>query len=199
MSFYGDSTLHTPNLDKLASESLIFDNAFIPVSICFPCGSCVATRMQPISISTHNMCTGQDYTGWGNRNYDDNGRKGPEGNKATQYAVVVPDAVKVFTQFLREKDYYCTNNFKTDMQFAVPMSAFDEKSDTAHHKNRKPGQPFFAIFNSMTTHESKIWKHTKDLVRVKPENVSLYSFFPENQTVRNDVARNYSNIEVFDD
>ena len=33
---------------------------------------------------------------------------------------------------------------------------WDESSATAHWKNRRPGQPFFAIFNIMDSHESRI-------------------------------------------
>ncbi len=198
LSFYGDSTAHTPNLDKLAKSSLIFDNAFTPVGVCAPSRSCIATGMYPISIGTHNMRTGQDYTGWGNRIYNDIGLKDPAGNKVIQYAVVVPPEVKVFTKFLREAGYYCTNRFKTDMQFATPMSAFDENSQKAHYKHRKPDQPFFSIFNSLTTHESKIWVYAKDSLRIDPEKVKLPSYFPDNPIVRTDVARNYSNIELFD-
>jgi len=198
LSFYGDSTAYTPNLDKLAKSSLIFDNAFTPVGVCSPSRSCIATGMFPISIGTHNMRTGQDYTGWGNRKYEDIGLSDPAGNKVIQYSVVVPPEVKVFTQFLREVGYYCTNRFKTDMQFATPMTAFDENSPTAHYKNRESGQPFFSIFNSMTTHESKIWVYANDSLRVDPKKVKLPAYFPDNPIVRTDVARNYSNIEIFD-
>ena len=198
LSFYGDSTAYTPNLDKLAKSSLIFDNAFTPVGVCSPSRSCIATGMFPISIGTHNMRTGQDYTGWGNRKYEDIGLVDPAGNKVIQYSVVVPPEVKVFTQFLREVGYYCTNRFKTDMQFATPMTAFDENSPTAHYKNREFGKPFFSIFNSLTTHESKIWVYAKDSLRIDPDKVKLPAYFSDDPIVRTDVARNYSNIELFD-
>ena len=36
LSFYGDTTAKTPNLDALANESLIYDNAFATTPVCGP-------------------------------------------------------------------------------------------------------------------------------------------------------------------
>ena len=41
-----------------------------------------------------------------------------------------------------------------------------------HWRNRKPGQPFFAVFNNMTTHESQIFRsatnRTSFTIRPRP-------------------------------
>ena len=36
LSMYGDSTASTPNLDRLAEESIIYNNAFATVGVCAP-------------------------------------------------------------------------------------------------------------------------------------------------------------------
>ena len=46
--------------------------------------------------------------------------------------------------------------FKTDYNFAAPLTAWDESSAKAHWRNRAKGQPFFAVFNTNTTYESRI-------------------------------------------
>ena len=199
LSFHGDSTAKIPSLDRLASQSLIYKNAFATVAVCSPSRSSIITGMYPISIGTHNMRTGKDIYGWGQRSYTgDSVLSDPEGNAICDYSVVLPEHVKCFTQYLREHGYYCINNAKTDYQFAPPLSAWDENGRTAHYKNRKPDQPFFAVFNLEITHESRIWMKAKDSLRIDPKQVPLPSYYPDTKTTRTDVARNYSNIEELD-
>jgi arylsulfatase A-like enzyme len=73
------------------------------------------------------------------------------------YEVVPPPEVKMMSEYLRAAGYYCTNNDKTDYQFVPTATAWDESSAVAHWQNRKPGQPFFAIFNLNVTHESQVF------------------------------------------
>ncbi len=57
---------------------------------------------------------------------------------------------------------------------------------------------FFAVFNFGVTHESRIWLNKNLPLTVASESVPLPAYYPENPVVRNDVARNYSNIELLD-
>ncbi|WP_111709797.1 sulfatase family protein [Lutibacter citreus] len=201
LSFYGDKTAHTPNLDKLAEKSLVFDNAFATVGVCAPSRSSIITGMYPVSIGTHNMRTGGDVQGWGNRTYKRSPKRkriDQEGIPFGTYSVVAPPEVKCFTTLLRKEGYFCTNNKKTDYQFAAPLSSWDENGETAHFKNRDKNQPFCSVFNLVVTHESRIWLLAKDSLRVNPKKVPLHSYWPDNDIVRTDMARNYSNIEMMD-
>lgn len=199
LSIYGDSTANTPNLDKLAAESLIYTNAFATVGVCAPSRSSIITGMYPISIGTHNMRAARDFYSWGLRKYDMPSKaKDIKGNNVPLYSVVTPPEVKCFTEYLREAGYYCTNNAKTDYQFAAPVSAWDANNSKAHWKNRADGQPFFAVFNLDITHESRIWLNKELPLTVNKETVPLPPYFPDNPVIRQDVARNYSNIELLD-
>ncbi len=199
LSFYGDSTAQTPALDKLAQSGMIFDYAFTTVGVCAPSRSSIITGMYPVSIGTHNMRTGRDYAGWGTRDYS-----GPSeatdinGENIPLYSAVIPDNVKCFTQYLREAGYFCTNNQKTDYQFAAPFTAWDENGPKAHWRHREPGQPFFSVFNYEVTHESRMWMNKHLQQTVSPNDVPLPPYFPDNPIVRQDVARNYSNIDLLD-
>ncbi|MBN1925227.1 MAG: sulfatase-like hydrolase/transferase [Prolixibacteraceae bacterium] len=199
LSFYGDSTASTPTLDKLAQSGMVYDYAFTTVGVCAPSRSSIITGMYPVSIGTHNMRTGRDYAGWGTRDYS-----GPSnatdinGDSVPLYSAVIPPHVKCFTEYLREAGYFCTNNQKTDYQFAAPVTAWDQNGPDAHWRNRKPGQPFFSVFNIEVTHESRIWLNKNLPLTVLPAEVSLPPYFPDNPVVRQDVARNYSNIELLD-
>src|SRR5690606_29191632 len=107
--------------------------------------------------------------------------------------------VKAFPEYLRAEGYYCTNNVKTDYQFVPPPTVWDENSNQAHYKNRKPEQPFFAIFNSTITHESQVWARSTHPLRVDPQDVTVPPFYPDTDSVRGDIARFYSNISELDD
>lgn len=199
LPMYGDSTAKTPNLDALAAESIVYENAFTVVGVCAPTRSAIITGMQPTAIGTMHMRTAKDMMSWGKREYKN---KIPvtdiNGDTVRQYAAVIPAEVKCFTEYLRAAGYYCTNNAKTDYQFAAPLTAWDENDNKAHWRNRPADMPFFSVFNFNETHESKLWKFADKPLTVRPEDVPVPPYFPDTETVRNEIARHYSNIELMD-
>ncbi|WP_345006808.1 sulfatase [Snuella lapsa] len=199
LSFYGDQTAKTPNLDKLATESLVFDNAFAVVGVCAPTRSSIITGMYPTSIGTMHMRTGQDVMSWGKRSYADHvDRNDISGNPIRQYAAVIPEYVKCFTEYMRAAGYYCTNNQKTDYQFAAPVTAWDENNSKSHWRHAPKDKPFFSVFNIGTTHESQLWKKSDLPLTVDPKTVPVPPYFPDNDATRETIARHYSNIELMD-
>lgn len=201
LSMYGDKTAKTPALDKLALESTIYDNAFSPVGVCAPTRSAIITGMYPTSIGTMHMRTAKDVDGWGKRSYELN----PEGirldinnEEVPQYSAVIPEEVKCFPEYLRSVGYFCTNNAKTDYQFAAPITAWDENGNNAHWRNRNEHQPFFSVFNINLTHESKIWSHSNKPLTVDPNSVKAPPYQVDSEISRKDIARHYSNVELMD-
>lgn len=196
---YGDAAAKTPVLDQLAAEGVRFTNAFTTVGVCAPSRSSIITGMYPASIGTHNMRTGKDITGISDGVYKkETGIVDPEGNSVPQYSAVIPTDVKCFTEYLRKAGYYCTNNNKTDYQFAAPITAWNENDSKAHWRNRPEGKPFFSVFNLNVCHESRIWKKKNDPLLIDPKSPELPPYFPEDSIVRQDVARKYSNITEMD-
>src|SRR5690606_33601108 len=99
--------------------------------------------------------------------------------------------------YLRQHGYYCTNNAKTDYNSDLDAAGiWDASSNTAHWKDRQPGQPFFAVFNSMTTHESSLFWPTAG--RAKPSDVRIPAFLPDTPEIRRDYASYYNLIEKMD-
>lgn len=199
LSFYGDNTAKTPNLNALAKESMVYDNAYAVVGVCAPSRSAIITGMYPTSIGTMHMRTGKDIQAWGKRDYKkETGRVDTEGNPIIEYAAVIPDYVKGFPEYLRKAGYFTSNHQKTDYQFAIPVTVWNQNSGKAHWRNRDKDQPFFSVFNYDVTHESKIWKNSKLPLTVSTESVPLPPYYQDTKTSRTDVARNYSNIELLD-
>lgn len=190
LASFGDSTARTPNLDKLAAEGVRYTNVFSTSGVCAPSRSALITGMYPTAIGSNNMRTWKRSSALKPDN--------PLYYEIPLYETVTPAAVKCFPEYLRSAGYYCTNNSKTDYQFAPPITAWDDSGNKAHWRNRPDEMPFFSVFNFGVTHESQIWKKSNDSLRVDPEKVPLPPYYPDNAIVRGDVARAYSNIEEMD-
>ncbi|NMB71430.1 MAG: sulfatase-like hydrolase/transferase [Bacteroidales bacterium] len=182
---YGDPVARTPNIDRLASQGVRFTNVFTTAAISAPVRAGIITGMYQTSIGCMHMRT----TSY--RSATDN---------PVRFTAVPPHYVKAFTEYLRAAGYYCTNNVKTDYQFAadpVPASIWDECSVTAHYKNRPDkNQPFFAVFNWTGTHESKNWELKN--IKTDPAKVKVPPYYPDTDTVRLTIAKLYDNIALLD-
>lgn len=178
---YGDTVVSTPNLDKLAREGIRYTNAYSVAGVCAPSRHAIITGIYPISTGGHNMRT--------------------TSNKVPglpNYGTVLPEDVRCFSEWMRAAGYYCTNNQKTDYQFQMPVTAWDECDVDAHWRKRPDDKPFFAIFNFITTHESRIWTQEGEPLLVEEDKIPIPPYHPENPLVRRAYARKYSNITEMD-
>ena len=201
LEVYGDKSINTPNIDRLAKEGITFTNAFATAGVCAPSRSSIITGMYPVSIGTHNMRTGPHYAyrepeAETYKSYI--GLKDIRGRNVPEYAAVPPPYVKVFTEYLRAAGYFTSNAAKTDYQFNSPITAWDEIGKDAHYKNRSKGQSFFSVFNHEITHESRVFMKKADPMLSEPQQVRIPKYFPDLPIVRQDVGRVYSNIIELD-
>ncbi len=180
---YGDAVARTPNIDRLAREGRRYTRVFTAAGVCSPNRSAIITGMHQASFGGHHMRT---LSG------------APYAPPPTPYSAVPPPYVKTFTEYLRAAGYYTTNNFKEDYQFETPVTAWDESSRQAHWRGRAEGQPFFAVFNLMTTHESQIWPKEGEVLVTDPAAVTVPPYYPDTPVVRADIARHYDNIARMD-
>ncbi len=182
MGCYGDPQARTPNLDRLASGGIRFDNAFSVCPVCAPSRSSIITGVYPSTLGTLHMRSQID----------------------------LPKTVKCFTEYLRGAGYYCTNNQKEDYNFKTPPTAWDESSGKAHFRNRpEKDQPFFAVFNFTITHESMIGTLPKDLgpnnlVLLEglephdPSKIQIPPFYPDTEVIQKHWAHYYDLITAMD-
>ena len=52
---YGDSLANTPNLDRLAKQSVIFDQAYATAPICAPARTCLITGLYATSLGSQHL------------------------------------------------------------------------------------------------------------------------------------------------
>jgi len=177
---YGDPYAITPNIDKLASEGVLYTGAFATGPVCAPSRSCLITGVYATSLGTQHL----------------------------RSEVKLPDKIRCFPQYLREAGYYCSNNFKKDYNF-VDVGAWDESSQEAHWRKRRASQPFFSVFNFLSTHQGQINGSDEEFLanygsKLKPEErhdpakVSLPPYYPDTPFVRKIWARYYDLITFMD-
>lgn len=177
---YGDRFAISPNIDRLASQGVRYTRAFTVAGVCAPSRSGIITGMYPSTLGSQHM----------------------------RSDIRLPSHVRCFPEYLRSAGYYCTNNAKTDYNFRVPRDAWDESSRSAHWRKRRPGQPFFAVFNIETSHESRILlrgapydRETARLTaaqRQDPLRFTLPPYYPDTPEVRRDWANDYELITAMD-
>lgn len=168
---YGDKFATTPHLDQLAKEGIRYQNAFAAAPVCAPSRFTLITGTYPPSMGTEHM----------------------------RSTYPVPDYVTFFPRFLREAGYYTSNNSKKDYNTPDQPEAWDESSAKATYKNRKNGQPFFAVFNLGVSHESSIHKSTPaDQLKHDPETVPLPPYHPGTKEMKHDWAQYYDKVEEMD-
>ena len=169
---YGDEYATTPNLDKLASSSVIYDNAFAAAPVCAPTRSTIITGMYANSLGTQHM----------------------------RSTYQIPEMVKFFPKYLREAGYYCTNNSKKDYNTIDQKEAWDESSREATYRNRKPGQRFFHIRNFTRSHESSIHDSIPmDQLKHDPEKAPIPPYHPVTPEMKHDWAQYYDRISQMDE
>jgi arylsulfatase A-like enzyme len=168
---YGDALARTPAIDGLARDGVRFENSFSEAPVCAPSRFSIITGMHAESCGPAHHMRAQ-------------GRL-PAGVTAG------------FPALLRGAGYYCTNNAKTDYNAPIDMAAtWDESSGRAHWRNRPAGAPFFAVFNTNTTHESSMFGYEPGATR--PEDMRIPAYLPDTPTQRADRAHYYDQIAKMD-
>ncbi len=167
---YGDAYATTPNIDALAAKSLRYRTCWSNAPVCAPARTTIISGVYPPSSGAEHMRSN----------------------------VPMSASMKMSPQLLREAGYYCTNNSKEDYNLIKPPGVWDESSGKAHWKNRRSGQPFFAVFNHTITHESQIRKRPHKAVH-DPAKVRVPAYHPDTPEVRQDWAQYYDNLTTMDE
>jgi uncharacterized sulfatase len=169
MGCYGDANARTPNVDALAAKGMIFTRAWSTAPVCAPARTAIISGLYPSSSGGLHM----------------------------RSMVALPAELKLYPQFLREAGYYCVNNSKEDYNVRKTGKLWDESSAKADWKNRADGQPFFAIFNSIKSHESQIRTRPHRQI-ADPARMRVPAYHPDTPEVRQDWAQYYDKVSEAD-
>ena len=183
---YGNKVAKTPVMDKLAAEGTRFTSAYSTGSVCSPSRNALILGCKTFTLGT--------------------------GNHRSNYPI--PDNMTGFPKYLRDAGYYTSNNSKTDYNTSaakrIIQEAWDESSGQAGWWKRKAGQPFFAVFNSMSSHQSRTMtepfaQYKKQIIdqlaeskQTKDADVLLPPFFRDSPDMRKQAARIYNSITKTD-
>ena len=184
---FGDPDAITPNIDKLAKQSVRYTRAFASAPVCSPSRSCLIQGTYPTTLSTQQMRSG----------------------------FPLPPNMTGFPALLRKHEYYTTNNVKTDYNSGnfeeIIKSSWNENSSSAHWRKRKDKKkPFFSVFNLMTSHQSRsmVWPYERFEKEIQsklssdqihdPAKVTIPPYYPNTPVVRKTVARFHDCVTAMD-
>lgn len=161
---YGTRQVWTPNLDKLASEGVLYTR-FYNGMVC--------------SVSRSSFMTGMHATSIGAQNH------------RTKDKQPLPDGVRPLTSWMREAGYFTANiselppslgfngSGKTDWNFLTDDKPFDSKK----WEDLRSHQPFYAQVNFHETHRS-----FKAPAMADPAKVEIPPYYPDHEVTRKDWA-----------
>lgn len=175
---YGNKDVHTPNADSLAARGIQFMNAWS-----------VAPQSSAARSSLITGCYSSTY-----------------GMDIHPVPYDTPANI-FFPQWLRDAGYYCTNNSKTHYNSTTDnKSCWDECTVKASYNSPKRGkdQPFFAVYNTVTSHMGRVRTFHTDGRRdyttegIYPELLTLPSYVPDLPEVRSDYAGHLEAVQDVD-
>ena len=174
-SCYGEKTIETPHVDRLAREGTLFRNAFVTAPVCSPCRSALITGMYQTTIGAHHHRSGRG-----------------------KLKIHLPSGVAPIPALFQQAGYYtCIGSGdrkgralgKTDYNFEWDPSIYDSND----WGGRAPDQPFFmqVQLHGGKSREGRGWS---DRVRselgapTRPKDVTLPPYYPRDPVLLADWA-----------
>lgn len=189
LGVYGDSLVQTPHMDRLASEGVRFDRAFVTSPICSPARSALVSGMYQTTLGAHN-----------HRSQRTSGKGG--GNEGYYAGYEVPEGIKLVPELFQEAGYYTTLGGPQRSDGAKPGLAKSDYNfiwdrdiyDGDDWSGRRPGQPFFA-----QVHLQGGKNRGADVPNpVDPADVELPPYYPDHSVLREDWAHYLNAIQYVD-
>ena len=166
LRLYEEGGAAMPNIEKLAENGLVFQNAFSNAPVC--------------SVARSTLITGS-YAPRIAAQYHRRGAMAP-----------MPEGLRMFPHYLREAGYYTTNNSKTDYNLS-DKGMWDESSNKATYRNRGFEQPFFHVQNFGRTHEGQL-HFTEEFMEenateTDPHGIKVFPYHPDTPVFRYTYAK----------
>lgn len=177
---YGGTRVKTPNIDRLASQGMVFDRAYLSMSMCVPCRAELHTGMYPVSngVCWNHSAAKPGVKGSGQYMRELGYRPGLAGkthlNPPSVYQLEMIEGVE-------RRAVATTAEFNAD-----GMMAF---------MNRDGGQPFFLTVAFTMPHAP--WT-VGDSTRFDPEKIELPDYLADTKETRKAFCKYLAEIEELD-
>lgn len=208
MGCYGDSTVPTPNIDRVAREGICFERAYMPAGVCSATRSAIATGAMQTSLGIHNHRSSRQ--------------------RVPGEIIHLPDGAKTVYQLMREAGYYVYSNpGKDDFNFVFDRKDLYDKvvwsketvayrSDRAklYDKNlakdvgftgpewrdRPEGKPFFAQIQLLGGKNTGQFRGSEGQSGelTNPLSVEVPPYYPDVPIIREEIAHHYDCIRQTD-
>lgn len=172
---YGNKSVKTPNIDKLAAEGITFTQLYTVTAVSSPSRSSLMTGMYPVSINCHQH--------------------------RTHNLSVLPEGILPITEYFRQAGYFVSNGNainnnqlgKTDYNFEYGNKPL---FDGANWTGRKAGQPFFAQMQIHFPHRPFEADATNPVNR---KTLNIPPVYPDRPLTREDWALYLESIQHVDE
>ncbi len=195
-SCYGEKTIKTPAVDKLAAEGTRYTRAFVTAPVCSACRSALITGCYQTTIGAHHHRSGRG-----------------------EMKINLPQEVVPLPKLMQARGYYTaiggppSKNAnpagkggkqlgKTDYNFEWDKKIYDGND----YAGRKPGQPFFMQYmlqgGKLRHNKTLVARAAKDLgSNTKSDDVTLPPYYPRDKVLLDDWAEyldaaRYTDYEV---
>jgi len=190
-SCYGDQTVPTPHLDRLAAEGVVFERCYTPAPVCSPARSGVITGCWPASIGVHQHVS----------------------SRAGMPQIELPEPVVPLPRLFREAGWFTYNYGKDDYNFSyrredlyagahevkgfygcqyADFAMKDLEAEWSYWR-RGNGKPFFGQIGLWAGKTSARVAEGLD-----PAQVMLPKCYPDTASFRRQMARHYDQIRTTD-
>jgi len=152
----------TPNIEKLAAEGILYQNAFSNSPVCSVARTTLGTSVYApkLAAQLHRKLR----------------------------PAAMPQGWKFFSAYLRDAGYYATNRSKTDYNAGGSKGAWDRSAGNATWKNRPIDKPFFHMESHPDSHEGRLHFRASQMkpkaLTVNPKDVKLFPYFPDTKLFR---------------
>ncbi|WP_055436932.1 MULTISPECIES: sulfatase family protein [Lacinutrix] len=187
LACYGLPNVKTPYLDKMATEGIRFDNAFVTNPICSPSRSAMIIGTHQVKTNTHHHRSNRE--------------------------VPLDKQFTPFTQKLREAGYttilgnhaVMKKGRKIDVNFKhEALGEWDGESKFGlfdkYDTFEKADEPFFAQIQLAVTHRGDWWDQVRSESKhpVNPDTVEMPPYMADHPAIRLDWAKYLDQIEYMD-
>lgn len=186
---YGETLIKTPNIDELAKNGVVYQNAIMPAPVCSPSRSTIITGVMSTTLGTHNHHSA----------------------RTEESAIYLPKHIKTIPELFKAAGYFTFNNGKDDYNFTYDRKNLYDQGYKHHPLYGKSGDrldiktladktPFFGqiqLYGGKEIFNSKFKENVK--TPVDRSLIKLPPYLPNHPTIIEEYANHLDAIQITDE